>query len=139
MQDLTPVTKKLLHARSGMSARRNGVRVAYVLVVIYLAVVTAWLYVVAANSDDYGGSPGRAWVVLGAFLLGLAVARWRVTLVPLLLPALAAWAGRGTNPDSDIGIAGEMFLLVMPASVIAAALGVWLSRLVRRRFEQRNG
>ena len=42
-------------------------------VLAYLAAVTAWLYVVAANSDDYGGSPGRAWVVLGALVLGIIV------------------------------------------------------------------
>jgi len=107
-------------------------------VLAYLAAVTAWLYVVAANSDDYGGSPGRAWVVLGALVLGIIVGRWPVALVPLLLPVLALWAGRGTNPDSDIPIAGEMLVLVMPASLVAVVVGVGFSRTVQRRICQRG-
>ena len=100
--------------------------------------VTAWLYIVAANSDDYGGSPGRVWVVVGAFVLGLVVRRWRLIPFLLLLPLLAVGAGRGTNPDSDLGIFVEMLFLVMPASVVAAALGVGLSRLLPRYAPQRR-
>ena len=113
--------------RSGKRVQRSRLLWPGSAVFAYVAGATIWLYAVAANSDDYGGSPGRSWVVLGAFVLGLVVGRWPVTLVTLLLPVLAFGAGRGTNPDSDIPIAGEMVLLVMPASLVAAAIGVGLS------------
>jgi hypothetical protein len=114
-------------------AVRGGRKVwAASLVAAYLLSVILWAYFVAARSDIYGGSPGRLWLVFGAFVLGLAIARWPVVLVPLLLPVVTAGAGNGTNPDSDIPIAGEMLLLVMPLSVAAAAAGVGVARLASR-------
>jgi hypothetical protein len=98
----------------------------------YLVGAALWAQLIAARADDYGGSPGRWWLVSGALALGLVVARWPVVFVPLVLPLVAAGAGRGTNPDSDIPIAGEMLLIVMPVSIVAAAVGVVLSRLMRR-------
>ena len=75
---------------------------------------------------------------MGAFVLGIAVASWPIALVPLLLPVVTAGAGNGTNPDSDIPIAGEMLLLVMPASVVAAAVGVATAKGVARVMGQRS-
>lgn len=104
------------------------------MILAYLGGATAWLYVVAATSERSAGSPGRAWVVLGALVVGLALGRWPAVLLPLLLPLLAVRAGRGTGDHpAEVDVAGEMMILVVPASLIAASVGVGVRKIIERR------
>jgi hypothetical protein len=108
-----------------------GRPVVIAIIAVYLIAAALWAHLIAARSDDYGGSPGRVWLLVGAFVLGLFAETFLPTIVPLLLPLTAIGAGYGTNPDSDIPIAGEL-VVVGIFGVIAAAFGVLASRLARR-------
>jgi hypothetical protein len=104
----------------------------------YLGGVAIWAYAVAARSDDYGGSPAAWWVVAGAFAVGLAAGRWEAVVVPFLAPVVAGGAGNGTNPDSDISIAGELLLFYTLPSLAAVFAGVWLRESLYRRRRRRS-
>src|SRR5205823_6225329 len=88
-----------------------GRPVAVAIIAVYLIAAALWANLIAAHSDDYGGSPGRVWLLVGAFGLGLFAETFPPTIVPLLLPLTAIGAGYGTNPDSDIPIAGELVVV----------------------------
>jgi hypothetical protein len=133
-----PIESKPLRrgrARSSMRIVMSGSRSSWFLLApsgAYLVAGALWIYLVVARSDDYGGDPGWWWFVGAAFVLGLVTARWPTIVVPMLLAFIAAGAGRGTNPDSDVPIALGLLFVEMPIAAVAAAVGVSVSRLMRR-------
>jgi hypothetical protein len=114
-------------AHAGRRVPPLGVLVA----VAYLAGAIAWIYGVAARSDDTRGIPGEFLIALPLLVVGFAVGRRWAFLVPLVLPLLALGAGRGTNPDADSNIATGIALTTVPFGLLLTAVGLGARALLR--------
>ena len=99
---------------------------------MYVTAVGLWAHLIAAHSDDYGGSPGFVWVYLALLFVGFAIGEWWAVVLPVLNILVAIGSGNGTNPDSDISIVAEL-TIYSAAGFPLVAIRIAARRWFRRR------
>jgi hypothetical protein len=95
----------------------------YVMVLVYLVLMTAWIYGPVANEPN-DVPPWLALPLLVAVQIGLGIAlgRWWVCLVPLALFLIAIPAGDG-NGEDDIPVwVGVMVMSAVAMPLVAAGV-----------------
>jgi hypothetical protein len=97
----------------------------YIVVLVYLVLMTAWIYGAVANEP----SDVPPWLVLPLVVaiqvgLGFALGRWWVSLVPLALFMIAIPAGYG-NGEGDIPVwVGVIVMSTVAVPLVAAGVAM---------------